>query len=214
MKKIILSTVVTAAMLSMGSAVAGGGSLFGGSGESSMAEGALYGGASIGQATYRCTTTNEDCDSDGWKIFAGYKLNQNMAIEGAYYNLGEDTAEYNHTTYGKMHASAKSTGIGLTGVYTQPVADNFEVFGKLGAMFWDVEGELSQTVNGTKVSASDEEDGTSVLFGLGASYKFNDNWGVRGEWERYTAEYEDMDKGDDSEEDIDILSAGVTFSTY
>lgn len=214
MKKIILSTVVAAAMLSTGSAFAGGGSLFGGSDESSMAAGALYGGASIGQATYRCTTTDEDCDSDGWKILAGYKLNQNMAIEGAYYNLGEDTAEYEHATYGTMKASAKSTGIGVTGIYTQPVADNLEVFGKLGAMFWNVEGELSQNVSGAKVSATDEEDGTSVLFGLGASYKFDDNWGIRGEWERYTAEYEDMDKAEDSEEDIDILSAGVTFSTY
>lgn len=213
MKKIILSTVVAAAMLSMGSAFAGGGSLFGGSDESSMSEGAFYGGGSVGQATYRCTMSDDDCSNDGWKIFGGYKINQNMAVEAGYYNLGEEEADYD-TDYGKMHATGKASGIGVTGVYSQPVAENFEVFGKLGAMFWNVEGEASHVVEGTKISATDEEDGTSVLFGLGAAYKFNDNWGIRGEWERYTAEYEDVDAGKDSEEDIDILSAGVTFSTY
>lgn len=210
MKKIILSTVVAAAMLSMGSAFAGGGSLFGGSEESSMAEGALYGGASVGQATYRCMLSEKDCDNTGWKIFGGYKLNQNMALEGGYYNLGESEEE---DDYG-MRAVGKTTGIGVAGVYSQPVADNFEVFGKLGAMFWTAEGEASIGTGDTKTSATDEEDGTSVLFGLGANYKFDENWGIRGEWERYTAEYESIDKEADSEEDIDILSAGVTFSTY
>jgi OOP family OmpA-OmpF porin len=213
MKKTIISAVMSAALLSMGSAFAGGGNLFGGSGESSMADGSFYGGASIGQASYRCTMEEDDCKNDGWKVFGGYKFTDNMAIEAGYYNLGEEEADYD-TDYGKMHASAKASGIGVTGVYSQPLADNFEVFGKLGAMFWNAEGELSQYSGDTKLTASDEEDGTSVLFGLGASYQFNDNWGVRGEWERYTAEYEDVDKGTDTEEDIDILSAGVTFSTY
>lgn len=214
MKKIILSTIVAAAVLSMGSAFAGGSSLFGDSSESSMTEGTFYGGGSVGQASYRCTTSDDDCKNTGWKIFGGYKFTDNMAVEAGYYNLGEEEAKYDSEYYGKMHASAKATGIGVSGIYSQPVAENLEVFGKLGAMFWNVEGELSQDVGGSKVSVSDDEDGTSVLFGLGASYKFDDNWGIRGEWERYTVEYEDIDKGDDSEEDVDILSAGVTFSTY
>lgn len=214
MKKIILSAVVTAAMFSMGTASAGGGSLFGSSSKTSMEDsGSIYMGGSVGQASYRCTMSDDDCDNNGWKLFAGYKVNENLAIEGGYYNLGEEEADYD-TDYGKMHATGEASGIGLTGVYSQEIADDLEVFGKLGAMFWTVEGEASQTISGTKVSVSDEEDGTSVLFGLGASYNINDNWGVRGEWERYTAEYEDIDAGKDSEEDIDILSAGVTFSTY
>nr|CAA6821647.1 MAG: Unknown protein [uncultured Thiotrichaceae bacterium] len=214
MKKIILSAAVAAAMLSTGSAFAGGGSLFGSSSKTSMEDsGGIYMGGSIGQASYRCTMSDDDCKNDGWKIFGGYKINQNMAVEAGYYNLGEEEADYD-TDYGKMHATGKASGIGVAGVYSQPVADNLEVFGKLGAMFWTVEGEASQEVGGTKVSITDEEDGTSVLFGLGASYKFDDNWGIRGEWERYTAEYEDIDDGKDSEEDIDVLSVGATFSTY
>ncbi len=213
MKKILISTVMSTALLATGSAMAGGGNLFGGSGKSSMDDGSIYLGGSLGQASYRCTMTDDDCKNDGWKLFGGYKFTDNMAIEAGYYNLGKEEGDYDTTNYGKLHSSAEATGVGVTGVYSQPVAENLEVFGKLGAMFWNVEGEVSRTVNDVKRSVKDEEDGTSVLFGLGASYQFNDNWGMRGEWERYTAEYKNVKKGEDSEEDIDILSAGVTFST-
>lgn len=226
MKKIILSTVVAATVLSMGSAFAGGGSLFGGSGESSMADGTFYGGGSVGRATHACVDTvyddytdtmkktGDDCKTTGWKIFGGYKFTENMAVEAGYYNLGENEGKHTQEGYKAGTNTGEASGVGVAGVYSQPIAENIEVFGKLGAMFWNMKGESSSDYSEKVVTS--EEDGTSVLFGLGANYKLSDNWGIRGEWERYTVEYEGdpTDKTKSSEEDIDILSAGVTFSTY
>ena len=71
MKKTILLSVMSAALFAMGTASAGGGSLFGSSGESSMMSG-LYVGGSYGQATTNCMISDalyqdKDCKSDGWK---------------------------------------------------------------------------------------------------------------------------------------------------
>ncbi len=240
MKKITLSVVVTAAMLSMGTAIAGGGNLFGGSSESSMSEGTFYGGASAGIAKHDCIDTSYDplseelfrsgdgCKTNGWKIFGGYKFTDNMAIEAGYYDLGEREGDHFVTSNNNKNKvgtnTGKASGIGLTGVYSQPIADDIEVFGKLGAMFWKTEGDMSYDHDDRSVNT--DEDGTSVLFGLGASYNLSDNWSIRGEWERYNVDYKNdftVTKTDgtskvrdyaSSKESVDVLSAGITFSTY
>ncbi|MEZ5449528.1 MAG: outer membrane beta-barrel protein, partial [Thiolinea sp.] len=176
MKKSILFSLLGAAMFSMGAAQAGGGSLFGGTGESSMTDN-LYLGASAGQATFSCVDSSgalDDCDNTGWKIFGGYKFTDNIAIEGGYYNLAEEEVTFDTPkvitaptgTASIDKAKGTSSGFGLTGVYSQEVFENFEVFGKLGAMFWKDEVELSGTVTTSEgtFDAKDKasEDGTSA----------------------------------------------------
>ncbi|MEZ5537904.1 MAG: outer membrane beta-barrel protein [Thiolinea sp.] len=227
MNKIILSTVMGAALLSMGSAFAGGGNLFGGSGESSMTEGTFYGGASIGQTTTNCVIydiagMNKDCDMDSWKLFGGYKFTDNLAIEGGYYNFGDleenESETMKHDVYGdvtaEMHSEGEATGLSIAGVASFQVADNFELSGKLGAMKYKSEATVTGSATnslGDTVSetAKYDIDGTSLLWGVGAHYKFNDNWGVRGEYEGFTRE--DI-HGDD--QDVTMMSVGATFSTY
>ncbi|MGB1008903.1 MAG: outer membrane beta-barrel protein [Thiolinea sp.] len=215
MKKTILLSVISAAIFSMGTASAGGGSLFGGDEESSMMN-RIYAGGSIGQATARCMLTegenNDECTTDGWKAFAGYKFTDNIAVEGGYYNLGKAEESYADSDFGKIDASGEATGWGLTGVYSHELMDNFEVFGKAGMMMWNLEGKATSSYG----SVVEKQDGTSLLLGAGASYKFTDNLAVRGEYEHYTAEYQDdmSDSKSTSESDVGILSAGMTFSTY
>ncbi len=215
MKKTILLSAMSAAILMMGTASAGGGSLFGSSGESSMMNG-IYVGGSYGQATARCMLINssnsDECTTDGWKAFAGYKFTDNLAIEGTYYNLGKAEETYQHATYGTVNATGEATGIGLSGVYSYEILDNFDVFGKLGMMQWNLEGKAKSNYG----TAIEEQDGTSVVYGAGASYKFTENLALRGEYERYTAEYQNdlSDSSKTEESDVDVLSAGMTFSTY
>lgn len=228
MNKTILFSLISAAALSMSAAHAGGGSLFGGtsggyssgssySSSSSMSGGSmvdnLYVGGSLGQSTSTCMLGKiaEDCDTDGWKVFGGYKFTDNIAAEAGYYNIGSAEETVNDPTFGTINASAEATGIGLTGVYSHELIGGLDVFGKAGVMLWNLEGK-AQSVAATAV---EEEDGTSFLYGLGANYQVTDNIGVRGEWERYTAEYKNSaGYSQSNESDVDILSAGVTFSTY
>ncbi len=211
MKSTLMFSLLTAALFATGGAQAGGGNLLGGDGESSMTEGVFYGGGSYGKTDAICDKSDDGCEGNGWKIFGGYKLTDNIAVEGGYYNLGESEqkgvafTDAATSISGTTDMSVKASGIGLTGVYSVPVMDNFEVFGKAGVMIWDAEAELTNTVatGGSALpSITDSVDGTDAMFGVGANYNFTENWGVRGEYEKVGG---DLDAG--------IYSVGATFSS-
>lgn len=221
MKKISMFSLFSAVMLTAGSAFAGGGALLGGDGGSSMEVGTMYGGANVGQATTDCMMKDEnECSSTGFKVYGGYKVTDMLAVEGGYYNLGTmEESLKGSTTQGQYTvtdptAEGEANGFGLAAVASIPVADNFEIFGKAGAMLWKSEATVKATVTDTTTnqtgSATDiaEKDGTSLLLGVGASYKLNDNWGVRGEYEHFTRQ--DLD---DKDHNVGIMSVGATFST-
>ena len=91
-----------------------------------------------------------------------------------------------------------------------PFTERFSVFGKLGAHFYsiDVGGNVQEVVCVPRMAvttsdtpprqflaASDcsqlpltdefDEDGVEIAYGFGMEYRFNDNIGVRAEWERF-----------------------------
>lgn len=227
MKKLSMFSLFSAVMLTAGSAFAGGGNLLGGTG-SSAAAGTMYGGVSAGQATTNCMIydaahaltgkdVEKDCSTNGWKLYGGYKLTDMFAVEGGYYSLGDAQETLNTTDADGIEydykADGSASGLGLSAVASLPVVDNLEVFGKVGLMKWKSEGTLTAkgtAPNGATAtkSSSTELDGTSPLLGVGASYKFTDNWGVRGEYERFKR----TDIGD-KDRNVDLLSVGATFST-
>ena len=220
MKKISRFSLFAAIMLATGSAFAGGGALLGGSGEG-MEVGTMYGGGSVGQATTDCMMDDtESCSSTGFKIYGGYKLTDMFAVEGGYYSLGtmEETLTGSYTkgqyTITNPSAEGEASGFGISAVASVPVVDNFEVFGKAGAMMWKSEAtvtaQITDTVSGQSGKGTDiaEKDGTSLLLGVGANYKVSDNWGIRGEYEHFKRQ--DMA---DEDHDVGIVSVGATFST-
>ncbi|TXH76488.1 MAG: hypothetical protein E6Q85_03885 [Thiothrix sp.] len=220
MKKLSMSSLFSAAMLTAGSAFAGGGALLGGSG-GGMEVGTMYGGASVGQATTDCMMKDEnECSSSGFKVYGGYKVADMLAVEGGYYNLGTmEESVKGSTTQGQYTikdpvAEGEANGFGVAAIASVPVVDNLEVFGKAGAMFWKSEATVKATItdtsSGQSAVATDiaEKDGTSLLLGVGASYKLNDNWGVRGEYEHFKRQ--DLN---DEDHNVGIMSVGATFST-
>lgn len=231
MKKISMFSLFSVAMLTAGSSFAGGGSLLGGSGGSSMEVGTMYGGVSAGQATTNCMMNDgkliegdEDCRTPGWKIYGGYKVTDILSVEGGYYNLGSSEESLKGTltkdgyTLTDPSVEGKASGLGIAAVASVPVVDNFEVFGKAGAMIWQSEATVtaaSITNNTTGVTcpasacaASTDKNGTSPLIGVGASYKINDNFGVRGEYEYF--QRQDVT---DKDRAVGVMSVGATFST-
>ena len=90
--------------------------------------------------------------------------------------------------------SVESDGIQFAGVGIIPVNPQFDVFGKLGFFMWDV------SASGPGGTADD--DGTDLMFGVGAAWKFSPQLAARAEWERF-----DLD-GDD----VDFLSIGLQFN--
>lgn len=158
-----------------------------------------YAGGSLGQSEAKdtdCSPPLTSCDDKdtAWKIFGGYQINRNFAVELGYTNLGEFSA-----SGPGVNASIESKAWEVMGVGSFPVADRFSLYGKLG--FYRAESEATSNIPG--VSA--DESNTGLAFGIGAQYDFTRSVAVRAEWQRYS----DVGGGNIGETDLDVLSIGA-----
>ncbi|OQX07065.1 MAG: hypothetical protein BWK73_28960 [Thiothrix lacustris] len=222
MKKSILLVALTAAFSA--SSAFSGGSVFGGSESNTVSDtGTMYGGASIGKTSdSTCSSVADqagallgdiECPtSNGWKVFGGYTVAPNLAVEGAYIDLGETSTAGVIPVIPGINSVANAaglattaTGLNVSGVASVAATNEVKLFGKAGMMLWDK--ETTATVNNvgptsaTVVQAS-KTDGVDLSLGAGAEYKINDNWGVRGEVEHFDGL------------NANLYSAGATFSTF
>ena len=83
------------------------------------------------------------------------------------------------------------------------MANAFSIFGRLGG-YWG-ETKFSGDATGKKKT-------TNLTFGLGVQYDFMRNFGVRGEWQRYSKLKARAD-GDteDADSNVDVLGVSVLY---
>lgn len=199
---------VTLASLFAGSAVA--------------AEGDFYVGAGFGQARYELSgsdidrelvglgfassaTTVDDNDS-AWKVFAGYKIFENFAIEGGWVDLGK--AETNTVTTGPASTDlgeVEASGLFVDAVGLLPINKHFTVFGKVGVFRANVDARVTVLSGGSAAVVSASDDSFEGKFGVGASYDFTERFGVRLEYERYN----NVGGDNTGEGDIDLWMLGL-----
>jgi OOP family OmpA-OmpF porin len=169
-----------------------------------------YIGGSFGQseADVDCAGTTSCDDTDtSWKIFAGYHINRNFAIEAGYGNLGDvkfATPAFPILGLPALDFKIETSVWEVVGIGSFPIADRFSLFGKVGLYGADTDIEISSPGLG---SASDSDDNVDLTFGFGARYDFTRNFGVRGEWQRYS----DVKAGDLGKSDVDVMSVGIVF---
>ncbi len=164
---------------------------------------------------------NVDDTDTAYSIGAGYKFNDNIAIEGGYLKLGTASISApvsgSGTYYGSpfsytgtLAASAEVDGFYLGPVLSLPFADKFEAYARAGVYFWDLDAKLSAsgtvTYNGIThpvgVTVSDSMDGNDPYYGIGAAYKATEKVSVGADWTRY-----DIDGID-----VDVLGARLKYS--
>ena len=138
-----------------------------------------YVGGSIGLSDYDWSGgCVGDCDKTdiGFKLYGGYMFTPNFGAEIGYGGFGK--AKVSVPNVG--NAELKSSGFHgfLTAQY--PI-DNWALFGKLGFAWLDNEVEAN--------NFSDSDSSTKLAWGLGATYMFNPNWGLRGEYENYDYDF-------------------------
>ncbi|MEQ1591200.1 MAG: outer membrane beta-barrel protein [Thiobacillaceae bacterium] len=181
------------------------------------ADSGWYAGVSLGQskadvsasdlkstlvaAGYTGVVASVDNTDTGWKLFGGYQLNKNIGFEAAYVNLGSLTVNATYATPAGSPARANIDvdGFQLSAVGTLPLNDAFAVFGKVGAFF----SKLDQTGTGA-FAASASTDNTDWTYGLGGNWQFNQNIGLRAEWERFQGL-------GSAKKDTDLYSLGVVY---
>jgi OmpA-OmpF porin, OOP family len=148
-----------------------------------------------------------DEKDNGYSLYAGMPINENLDIEISYQDFGEaslsgvsgnqfkigaTTYQFNQTA--TLKASADSYGIAAKPKYK--INENVTVYGKLGLHSWD----STFTVSGTTVDGSESADGTDIFYGAGIQANYN-NLVARIGYTIY-----DLDG-----EDVDSINAGLAY---
>lgn len=126
-----------------------------------------------------------DASDTAFKAFGGYRMNSYFATELEYIDGGspEDRG-----------VQIDVTGWNLSVLGSWPITEQFDVFAKLGVLFWDGEAR--------GLGERSDDSGEDFSYGVGADFKFGENWAIRGEYQRF--EIEDTDTAD-------LFSLGVFF---
>lgn len=129
-------------------------------------------GAGVGY--FSVDTDGFDGSDTSFKVLGGYDFGRYFAGEIEYIDGGSPDDQ---------GVSVDVTGFNASVLGTLPVSGSVEVFAKLGMIFWDAD-----------VRGFDDDSGEDFSYGVGISYGFANNLGVRGEYQRF--EIEDTDTVD------------------
>lgn len=158
-------------------------------------------GANLGQSSIdvSCPAASSCDDTDTtWKIYGGLEVNEFIAMEIGYINLGE--AKMTGATVGTAKASGMT--LGLVGTYE--VTPTFTLLARGGMNF------LTLDVNETTGATVSKNSDTDVAWSLGVGGQFNlsKSVGLRMEFERF---FNVGDAHTWGEPDVDLVSAGLVF---
>ena len=190
-----------------------------------------YGGLNLGQSRAKIadariraellgsgltmTSIAEDERDTGYKLYGGYRLHRNFALEGGYFDLGE--FGYTATTEspgnigtpnltGTLVGTIELQGVNLDAVGIWPITDKFSAFGRIGVIHAEAEDTFVGTGAVHVLDPNPSERATSYKFGVGLEYDFSDALAVRVEAERYR-----IDDAVGNMGDIDLVSVGLVY---
>jgi OOP family OmpA-OmpF porin len=155
------------------------------------------------------TTTaisNDDRDT-AYKLFGGYRINKNFALEAGYFNLGQFGYTATTVPAGTLSGKIKLQGLNLDAVGMLPLTEKFAAFGRLGINYAQAKDTFTST--GLVPVPADPNPGKNALnykAGLGIQYDFTKSLGMRAEAERYRINDAVGNKGD-----INMYSFGLVY---
>jgi OOP family OmpA-OmpF porin len=170
-----------------------------------MPETGWYIGGSIGQSEVQdfCDGIPGCDDTDtAWKVFGGYQINRNFALELGYTDLGTTKIDVSGPG-GNLSARIDATALEFVGLGMVPIAERFSLYGKLGLYRGEVEGRGAGVVQGEPINLEGDDSNNDLTFGFGLKFDLTRNAAIRGEWQRYS------DMGEDT--DVDVLSIGLVW---
>ncbi len=155
---------------------------------------------------FTVTSRTEDNRSTGYKLFGGYQLNRNFAVEGGYFDLGRFNYDLSTTPLGTFTSDTRVRGLNLDLVGILPLTDQFSVFGRVGAAYAQSRANFTSTgampLSGSPTSRND----TNLKVGLGMQYAITQALAVRAELERYRISDPVRNRGN-----IDMASIGLVY---
>lgn len=151
--------------------------------------------AYIGAAVSGVKNQSSDDWQAGGKLFGGYNIDQNWALEAGHSRFGnEDINAFSGS--GFTTAEVKSSRTYIAAKYTMPVNAELSAYGKLGASY----NETKFSLMGDSYTDRD----TGAYAALGVQYALAPNVSLFGEYERYGRKKEAGAKAD-------VVSVGLQY---
>lgn len=145
--------------------------------------GGFYLGAGVG--SFGVDVDSFSGSDTGFKLLGGYGFNDYFGLELEYLDGG---------TLEDGGAKIDVTGFNASVMGSWPVTEQFDVFAKLGMLFWDADFHVP--------GDSGSDSGEDFSWGIGAGFDFTDNFGARIEYQGF--EIQDTDTAD-------LISASVVW---
>ena len=155
---------------------------------------------------FTTTSIADDNNDTGYKLFGGYKLNKNFALEAGYFNLGKFSFTAATIPAGTLKGSTKLDGLNLDVVGILPVTEKFSAFGRVGMNYAEAKDTFAGTGLVSVLNPSPSKRDLNPKVGLGVQYDFTESLGMRVEAERYRINDAVGNKGD-----IDVVSLGLVY---
>ena len=159
----------------------------------------------LGGGFASASVTNDDSDT-GYKLFGGYRLNKNFALEGGYFDLGKFGYTATTVPAGTLTGTIKLRGLNLDLVGIVPINEKFSAFGRIGLNYAEARDSFSGTGSVTVLNPSPSKRDVNYKLGLGIQYDFTPSLGMRVEAERYR-----IDDAVGSKGDVDLVSVGLLY---
>ncbi|MDK9764716.1 cadherin-like domain-containing protein [Vibrio sp. D420a] len=131
-----------------------------------------------GQFSTNSGKSHVDNGGISYSALVGYHVNDYLAIETGYLNLGRRSVSLTPDQALQADVAKKAyvaTGHGLTTslIGSYPITDNWAALGKVGAFVWQSQAKAKPI---SALSDSQKYHGTDLIVGLGTHYQFSDHW--------------------------------------
>ena len=89
----------------------------------------------VGGAGLATSAITRDERDIGYKLFGGYQINRNFALEGGYFDLGQFGFTSTTTPAGTLTGNLEVRGMNLDVVGMLPITEQFSAFGRAGVTY-------------------------------------------------------------------------------
>ena len=162
-------------------------------------------GGLLGRGLITSSITDDDRDT-GYKLFGGYRMNRNFALEAGYFDLGKFGFTATTLPAGTLNGRIKIKGVNLDLVGMLPITEKFSAFGRVGVSRAEARDSFTGTGFVRVLNPNPKKRDTNVKYGVGLQYAFTEALGIRAEVERYRINDAVGNKGD-----IDLISLGLVY---
>lgn len=167
---------------------------------------------SVGLDVLDSSSTLDDSDT-GFGFGGGYQVNDHLAFEFGYVDLGSIDYRASSTVSDGVDQFAAEAVLGnstdgavVSVLGILPLGERFSVYGRAGLSLLNADGTARITVDGQSQRASQSSQKSDLMFGVGAEYSLTRHFAIRLAWDRY------LDVGTQDvvgDTDADFFSLGV-----